>query len=65
MQPASSGYACVVCPLFLFVIGALVERFLLRRVHKYGHVQELLLTFGLAYIITELVKWSGATFRWP
>ena len=45
-----------VCPLLLFIIGALVERFLLRRVHAYGHLHELLLTFGLAYIITELVK---------
>jgi branched-chain amino acid transport system permease protein len=47
----------IVCPLLLFVIGALVERFLLRRAHVYGHLHELLLTFGLAYIITELVKW--------
>jgi branched-chain amino acid transport system permease protein len=46
----------IVCPLLLFIIGALVERFLLRRVHIYGHLHELLLTFGLAYIITELVK---------
>jgi branched-chain amino acid transport system permease protein len=45
-----------VCPLLLFIIGALVERFLLRRAHVYGHLHELLLTFGLAYIITELVK---------
>ena len=46
----------LICPVILFIIGALIERFLLRRVHKFGHVQELLLTFGLAYIITELVK---------
>ena len=46
----------MICPVILFIIGALIERFLLRRVHKFGHVQELLLTFGLAYIITELVK---------
>jgi branched-chain amino acid transport system permease protein len=46
----------LICPQLLFIIGALVERFLLRRVHVYGHLHELLLTFGLAYIITELVK---------
>ena len=46
----------IVCPLALFVIGAFVERFLLRRVHVFGHVHELLLTFGLAYILTETVK---------
>jgi branched-chain amino acid transport system permease protein len=51
-----------VCPLLLFIIGALIERFLLRRVHTYGHLQELLLTFGLAYIITELVKLIWGNF---
>ena len=52
----------LVCPIILFVIGGLTERFLLRRVHAYGHVQELLLTFGLAYIITELVKWYWGNY---
>jgi branched-chain amino acid transport system permease protein len=52
----------LVCPVLLFIIGALVERFLLRRVHVYGHLHELLLTFGLAYIITELVKWIWGNF---
>ena len=52
----------LVCPIILFVIGSLTERFLLRRVHAYGHVQELLLTFGLAYIITELVKWYWGNY---
>ena len=33
--------------------GALL---LLRRVHKFGHAQELLVTFGLAFIVAELVK---------
>ena len=52
----------MLCPLFLFIIGALVERFLLRRVHAFGHLHELLLTFGLAYIITELVKWVWGNY---
>jgi len=52
----------MVCPILLFVIGALIERFLLRRVHVYGHLHELLLTFGLAYIITEVVKWAWGNF---
>ena len=51
-----------VCPLLLFIIGALVERFLLRRAHVYGHLHELLLTFGLAYIITEFVKLIWGNF---
>ncbi len=52
----------LVCPLVLFAIGALVERFLLRRVHQHGHLHELLLTFGLAYIITEGVKWIWGNY---
>jgi branched-chain amino acid transport system permease protein len=52
----------MLCPMILLVIGALIERFLLRRVHASGHVAELLLTFGLAYIITELVKWYWGNY---
>ncbi len=52
----------IFCPLLLFILGALVERFLLRRVHIHGHLHELLLTFGLAYIITELVKWIWGNY---
>jgi branched-chain amino acid transport system permease protein len=51
----------VVAPAALFVIGALVERFLLRKVHVLGHVHELLLTFGVAYVIMESVKWVWGT----
>jgi branched-chain amino acid transport system permease protein len=57
LQATGQFWLCLlICPQLLFIIGALVERFLLRRVHVYGHLHELLLTFGLAYIITELVK---------
>ena len=52
----------MVCPTLLFAVGALIERFLLRRVHLFGHLHELLLTFGLAYIITEVVKWIWGNF---
>ena len=48
-------WALLIAPLAVGVIGALVERFMLRRVHKFGHVPELLLTFGLAYLIEEFV----------
>ena len=47
--------ALVVAPLLIGVIGALVERFGLRTVHKYGHVAELLFTVGLAFLIEEAV----------
>jgi branched-chain amino acid transport system permease protein len=45
-----------IAPLVVGVLGALFERFCLRRVHKFGHVPELLITFGLAYVILELVQ---------
>jgi branched-chain amino acid transport system permease protein len=52
------GYfpALFLAPLLVGVLGALVERFMLRRVHKYGHVPELLLTFGLSYLIVEGIR---------
>ena len=47
----------IVCPILVGCFGVLMERFFLRKVHRYGHAHELLLTFGLAYIIEEVVKW--------
>ena len=38
------------------VLGAFTEVFLLRPVHRFGQVQELLVTFGTAMCITEAVK---------
>ena len=46
----------MLAPLLVGVVGALVERYGLRTVHKHGHVAELLFTFGLAFIIEELVQ---------
>ena len=47
--------ALVIAPLLCGAIGAAIERYGLRRVHARGHVAEILFTFGLAYIIEELV----------
>jgi branched-chain amino acid transport system permease protein len=48
--------ALVVAPLVVGGLGALFERLSLRKVHKFGHVPELLVTFGLSYILLELVQ---------
>ena len=48
--------ALVVAPLVVGVLGAVFERVALRKVHKFGHVPELLITFGLSYILLELVQ---------
>ena len=37
-------------------LGAMVERYGLRWVHRHGHMAELLFTFGLAYIVFEMVQ---------
>ncbi len=46
----------VLAPLVVGALGAAFERTCLRKVHKYGHVPELLVTFGLSYVILELVQ---------
>lgn len=48
--------ALFLAPVLVGAVGAVVERWGLRTVHAHGHVAELLFTFGLAYIIEELVK---------
>jgi branched-chain amino acid transport system permease protein len=47
--------ALVIAPLLVGLLGALIERYGLRRVHKHGAVAEILFTFGLAYLIAEFV----------
>ena len=55
--------ALVLAPLVVFALGAGFERYCLRRVHKFGHVPELLVTFGLSYLILEVVQlvWGRST----
>ena len=55
--------ALFIAPLLVGALGALFERLCLRRVHKFGHVPELLITFGLSYLILEVVQlaWGRGT----
>jgi branched-chain amino acid transport system permease protein len=55
--------ALFIAPLLVGLVGALFERYCLRRVHKFGHVPELLITFGLSYVVLEVVQliWGRAT----
>jgi branched-chain amino acid transport system permease protein len=61
-QYAGFWPALVVAPVLVGLVGAAVERFGLRTVHKHGHVSELLFTFGLSYVVVELVQlvWGRA-----
>jgi branched-chain amino acid transport system permease protein len=66
---AGFWWALLLAPPLVGVLGALFERHALRRVHKFGHVPELLITFGLSYIILEMVQliWgrSAVDFKQP
>ena len=61
--------ALIVAPLVVGALGALFEKYALRRVHQFGHVPELLITFGLSYVLLELVQliWgrSAVEFKPP
>jgi len=46
----------LIAPVLVGIAGAGVERYGLRRVHQYGHVPELIFTFGLALLIEEVVQ---------
>ena len=48
--------ALVVAPVMCGLVGAVVEVYGLRRVHKNGHIAELLFTFGVAFIIDKAVQ---------
>lgn len=48
--------ALVLAPILVALLGGIVERYGLRRVHASGPVAELLFTFGLAFAIDELVQ---------
>ena len=56
----------VVAPLLTGVLGVAVERYALRAVHRHGHFAELLFTFGLAFVIGEVVPliWGREPVRY-
>lgn len=58
--------ALVVAPLLVGLLGAAVERYGLRAVHKFGHIPELLFTFGLSYVMVEVVQliWGRSAVRY-
>ncbi len=63
------GYwpALLMAPIAVGLLGAMVERYGLRPLHKFGNIPELLFTFGLSYLIVELVQliWGRAAVAYP
>ena len=53
--------ALLVAPVIAGICGVLTERFLLRTVHKQGHLAELLITVGIMAVILEIVKFFWGT----
>jgi branched-chain amino acid transport system permease protein len=53
--------ALLVAPVVAGIFGILTERFLLRTVHKQGHLAELLITVGIMMVILEGVKAGWGT----
>jgi len=57
--------ALVIVPIIGFVVGVLMERFVAKPFYKRPHTDQLLVTFGLALVVEELVKQviGGNTFQ--
>ncbi|KQV82509.1 ABC transporter permease [Massilia sp. Root351] len=58
--------ALLLAPIAVGLLGALVERYGLRPLHRFGHIPELLFTFGLSFLIVELVQliWGRAAVQY-
>lgn len=65
------GYwgALILAPIVVGLLGALIERLLLRRLYQLDHLYGLLLTFGLALIAEGFFRWgfgiSGEAYPVP
>ena len=57
--------ALVLAPVLCGGLGALIEMYALRRVHRNGHIAELLFTFGLAFIIEKGVQMAWGLLPVP
>ena len=56
--------ALILAPLLVGLISLVLELGLLRISYKRGHLTQVLLTFGLAYVFNDLVRWIwGADIR--
>ncbi len=65
VKTGSFWLALILAPIGVGLLGALVERYFLRKVHGYGHAQELLITVGIFNVIGEGVKWVWGDFILP
>ncbi|MCL5266149.1 MAG: branched-chain amino acid ABC transporter permease [Chloroflexi bacterium] len=56
--------AVVLVPIAVGIIGIIMEASLLRPLYRRGHLDQVLLTFGLSFVFMDMVKWIwGADIR--
>ena len=67
LYTGSFWLSLLICPLIVGTLGVLIERFLLRKIYKGGHLPELLLTFGLFFILGEVIRkiWGTSPLSVP
>ena len=46
----------LIAPLVAGLIGFVMERYLLRAIHEYGHGHQLIFTFGFAFVVEQTIK---------
>jgi len=56
LQLGNFWLGLLIAPIFVGIIGVLIERIFLRKTYKGGHLSQLLITFGLLFIFGELVR---------
>jgi len=55
--------ALIIAPVLVGIIGLGVERFLLRRLYGgHRHLEQVLLTFGLALVASDLIQWYWGAY---
>ena len=62
-QLGNFWFALIIAPLLVGAAGLVIERFLLRRL--YGgqrHLEQVLLTFGLALVASDLIQWNWGAY---
>lgn len=57
--------ALLIAPVATAVLGVLMERFLLTKIHAFGHIGELILTIGVSLVILDGVKVFWGTVNLP
>jgi branched-chain amino acid transport system permease protein len=57
--------ALLIAPVAAAVLGVLMERFLLTKIHAFGHIGELILTIGVSLVILDGVKVFWGTVNLP